>query len=166
MKNLSRPFVSIVLVASLLLSGVSVMAQGGTNDWSKVTALAGGSNLSVKLKNGKTLKGTLNSVSDNTLSLTVKNAPVEIKREDVRTVHEVIKKGSGGKGALIGSAVGAGAGAGLGAIGDASNDGDFTEGVDNVIIAGMAVAGAGIGAIAGYFVGRRGSKKVLVYEAK
>lgn len=165
MKNLSRPFVAIVLVATLLLSSVSALAQGGTNDWSKVTALAGGSNLSVKLKNGKTHKGTLNSVSDSTLSLNAKNGTVEIKREDVRTVHEVVKKGSGGKGALIGSAVGAGAGAGLGAIGDASNDGDFTEGVDNVIVAGMAVVGAGVGAIAGYFIGRRGNKRVLVYES-
>ena len=166
MKNLPRPFVTIALVASLLVSSVSVMAQGNTNDWSKVTAIAGGSNLSVKLKNGKTFKGTLNSASDSTLSLTVKNAPVEIKREDVASVHEVIKKGSGGKGALIGTAVGAGAAAGLGAIGDASNDDGFTEGIDNAIVAGMVVIGAGIGAIAGYFIGRRGSKRVLVYEAK
>ena len=125
MRNVPRPFVTLALVASLLLSSVSVMAQGGTNDWSKVTVLAAGSNLSVKLKNGKSHKGTLNSVSDSTLSLTVKNAPVEIKREDVRTVHEVIKKGSGAKGALIGTAVGAGAGAGLGAIGDAQNQDGF-----------------------------------------
>ena len=87
MKNFSRPFVSFALVASLLLSSVSVMAQGDMSDWSKVTALAGGSNLSVKQKNGKTHKGTLSSVSDSTLALTVNNGPVEIKREEVRTVH-------------------------------------------------------------------------------
>ena len=107
MNNLPRLLICLAIVASLMLSSVSVMAQG--DDWSKVTALASGSNLLVKLKNGKTHKGTLNSVSDSTLSLTVKNGPVEIKREDVRTVHEVIKKGSGAKGALIGTAVGAGA---------------------------------------------------------
>jgi hypothetical protein len=157
---------SLAIIAALLLSSVSVMAQGAMNDWSKVTALAGGSNLSIKLKNGKTHKGTLNSVSDSRLSLTVKNGPVEIKREDVRTVHEVIKKGSGKKGALIGSAVGAGAGAGLGAIGDAQNqDGFGGEKLDNAFVAGLTILGAGAGAIAGYFIGRRGSKKVLVYEA-
>ena len=152
MKNLSRPFVILAVVASLLLSSVSVMAQGGTNDWSKVTALAGGSNLSVKLKNGKTVKGTLGSASDSTLSVTSKNGPVEIKREDVRTVHEVIEKGSGSKGALIGAAVGAGAGAGLGAIGDAQNAGDGFGGekLDNAFVAGLAIVGAGVGAIAGY----------------
>ena len=168
MKNLSRPFVSFALVASLLLSSVSVMAQGDMSDWSKVTALAGGSNLSVKLKNGKTHKGTLSSASDSTLSLTTKNGPVEIKREEVRTVHEVIKKGSGGKGALIGTGVGAGAGLALGAIGDAQNAGDGFGGekLDNAFVAGLTIVGAGAGALVGYFIGRRGSKRVLVYEAK
>ena len=47
MKKASRPFVSLALVASLLLSSVSVMAQGEMNDWSKVTGLAGGNNLSI-----------------------------------------------------------------------------------------------------------------------
>ena len=165
MKNLPRPFVTLAIIASLLLSSVSVMAQGA-NDWSRVTALAGGSNLAVKLKNGKTHKGTLNSVSDSTLSLTVKNGPVEIKREDVRTIHEVVKKGSGAKGALIGSAVGAGAGAGLGAIGDSQSNGFGGEKLDNAFFAGLTIAGAGAGALVGYFVGKRRSKKVLVYEAQ
>jgi hypothetical protein len=30
----------------------------------------------------------------------------------------------------------------------------------------MAVLGAGVGALAGYFIGRSGSKRVLIYEAK
>ena len=163
MQNFPRLFVVIGLVATLLLSTITVAAQGQMNDWSRVAALAAGSNLQVKLKNGQTIKGTLSSVSDTALSLTVKNAPVEIKREEVQTVHEVVKKGRGGKGALIGSAVGAGAGAGLGVAAD-SND----EGLElrNSITAGMAVLGAGVGALAGYFIGRSGSKRVLIYEAK
>ena len=163
MQNFPRLFVVIGLVATLLLSTITVAAQGQMNDWSKVAALAAGSNLQVKLKNGKTIKGTLGSVTDSGLSLTASNAPVEIKREEVRTVHEVVKKGSGGKGALIGSAIGAGAGAGLGVAAD-SND----EGLElrNSITAGMAVLGAGVGALAGYFIGRSGSKRVLIYEAK
>lgn len=163
MQNFPRLFVVIGLVATLLLSTVTVAAQGQINDWSRVTALAGGSNLQVKLKNGKTIKGTLSSVTDTGLSLTVKNAPVEIKREEVQTVHEVVKKGGGGKGALIGSAVGAGAGLGLGVAGDLT---DNALEVHNGVVAGMAVLGAGVGALAGYFIGRSGSKRVLIYEAK
>ncbi|HXQ69777.1 MAG TPA: hypothetical protein VN844_04800 [Pyrinomonadaceae bacterium] len=164
MRNLPRLFVAIALVASLLFSAVSVAAQGQTNDWSKVTALSSGTKLSVKLKNGKTINGTLNSVSDSTLSLTVKNA-VDIKREDVRTVHEVVKKGSATKAALIGTGVGAGTGAAVGAIGDASNDDGF-ETLDSAATAGLAVVGAGVGALVGYLIGRSGSKRVLVYETK
>ena len=167
MPNLPRPFVTIVLAASLLLSSVSAMAQGQVNDWAKVSALSSGSDLAVKQKNGKTIKGTLSSVSDSALTLSARNGSVEIKRDDVRSVREVVKKGSGSKGALIGAAVGAGAGAALGAIGDAQNqDGFGGEKLDNAFVAGLAVVGAGVGAVAGYFIGRRGSKRVLVYEAK
>lgn len=164
MRNVPRPFVAIALVASLLFSGVSVAAQTPANDWSKVTALSSGTKLAVKLKNGKTINGTLSSVSDSTLSLTAKNA-IDIKREDVRTVHEVVKKGSANKAALIGTGVGAGAGAAVGAIGDSNNDDGF-EKLDSAATAGLAVVGAGVGALVGYFVGRSGSKRVLVYEAK
>lgn len=165
MRNLTRPFVAVVLLASLLLSAVGVAAQGQTNDWSKVTALSSGSNLSVKLKNGKTVNGTLSSVSDSTLSLTAKNAPLDIKREDVRAVHEVVKKSSAAKAALIGTGVGAGAGAAAGAISDSNNDDGF-ESLDSAATAGLAVVGAGVGALVGYLIGRSGNKKVLVYEAK
>ena len=165
MRNFSRPFVTFVVVASLLLSAVSVAAQGQTNDWSKVAALSSGSNLSVKLKTGKTVNGTLNSVTDSTISLTAKNAPVEIKRDDVRSVHEVVKKSSATKATLIGTGVGAGAGAATGAIVDSSNDNGF-EKLDSAATAVLAVAGAGVGALVGYFIGRSGNKRVLVYESK
>ena len=165
MRNLSRPFVVVVVVASLLLSAVSVAAQGQTNDWSKVAALSSGSNLSVKLKTGKTVNGTLNSVTDSTISLTAKNAPVDIKRDDVRSVHEVVKKSSATKAALIGTGVGAGAGAAAGAISDSNNDDGF-EKLDSAATAGLAVVGAGVGALVGYFIGRSGNKRVLVYESK
>ncbi|HEY0730682.1 MAG TPA: hypothetical protein VGD38_21530 [Pyrinomonadaceae bacterium] len=165
MGNLPRPFVTFAVVASLLLSAVSVAAQGQTNDWSKVAALSSGSNLSVKLKSGKTVNGTLSSVTDSTISLTAKNAPVDIKRDDVRSVHEVVKKSSATKAALIGTGVGAGAGAAAGAIGDSNNDDGF-EKLDSAATAVMAVAGAGVGALVGYFIGRSGNKRVLVYESK
>ena len=163
MRTQSRPFVTILLVSSFLLSTLSIAVQGQTNDWFKVTALSTGSNLAVKQKNGKTVKGTLSSVSDSALTLNAKSGAVEIKRDDVRTVHEVIKKGSGAKGALIGAAVGAGSGAALGVAADAT---DNALEVKNGITAGLAVVGAGVGALAGYFIGRSGSKRLLVYEAK
>lgn len=165
MRTLSRPLVAVVVVSSLLLSAVSVAAQAQTNDWSKVSALSSGSNVSVKLKNGKTVNGTLSSATDSTLSVTAKNAPVDIKRDDVRSVHEVVKKGSATKAALIGTGVGAGAGAAAGAITDSNNDNGL-EKLDSAATAVLAVAGAGVGALVGYFIGRTGNKRVLVYESK
>src|ERR1043165_5357446 len=94
MRTKPQPFSVLVVVAALLFSTLTVMAQQQMNNWSRVTALASGARLSVKLKTGKTLKGTLNSASDTGLSLQVKNSAVDVKREDVATVHEVVKKSS------------------------------------------------------------------------
>ena len=154
----------LLLLFSFFLSTVTVAAQSPNGNWSRLTSVAAGTKLSVKLKSGKTLNGTLNSISDTTMSLQVKNAPVEVKREDVRTVHELRNK-SAGKAVLIGAAIGAGAGTALGVIADSNDDDTFFE-VKNEVIAGMAVVGAGIGALAGFFVGRSGSKRVLLYESK
>lgn len=80
-----------ILLSSLLLSTVTVSAQTTTSDWSRVNAVATGSDLSVKLKNGKTINGRLNSVSDTTLSLTVKNAAQDLRREDIASVYTVTR---------------------------------------------------------------------------
>src|SRR4029077_14560818 len=108
---------------------LTVTVQGQTNDqmnnWSRVAAVSSGAKLSVKLKTGKTLNGTLRSASDSGLSLTVKNSQVEVKREEVATVHEVVKKSSATKATLIGTGVGAGVGAAAGGIASANDDSGF-----------------------------------------
>ena len=159
-----QPFAAFVLVVSLLLSPATVAAQDQTNSWSRVSSLAGGTKLSVKLKTGKTINGEFRTASDTTLSLTAKNAPLEVKRDEIATIHEVTKK-SAAKATLIGTGVGAGAGALAGAISDAANDDGF-EAFDDAAIGVIAVAGAGVGALVGFLVGRSGNKRVLVYEAR
>jgi small nuclear ribonucleoprotein (snRNP)-like protein len=169
MRNKPQPFSVLAVLAAFLFSTFTIAVQGQTNDqmnnWSRVTAVASGAKLSVKLKTGKTLNGTVRSVSETGLSLTVKNSAVDIKREEVATIHEVVKKSSAKKSTLIGTAVGAGAGAAAGGIADASDDSGF-EKIDHVATAALAIAGAGAGALVGYLVGRGGSKRVLLYEAK
>lgn len=165
MHNKLRQFATLVLLSSLLLSAVTIAAQDQKNDWSKVIAIAAGSKISVKLRNGKTLNGTLNSASDSGLSLTVKNATKEVKRDEVASIHQVVNKNSATKATLIGTGIGAGVGAATGAIG-ASNDDDGFDKIDSAATAGLTVVGAAVGALVGYFVGRSGNKRVLVYEAK
>ena len=165
MRSLPQPFAVLVVVATLLLATVTVMAQDQTNNWSRVTAVAAGTKLAVKLKNGKTVNGTFNNASDRTLSVMVKNSPMEIKRDDVATVHEVVKKSSATKATLIGTGVGAGVGAAAGGIATAKDDDGFDK-IDHVATAGLAVAGAGVGALVGYLIGRGGNQRVLLYESK
>ena len=165
--GLKGSWVCCVLVVSLLLPSGMLAAQNTaatTSNWSSVKAVATGSKLSVKLRNGKTVEGRLSSVSDDGLTLSIKNSAQDLKRQDVLSVYEFTKK-SATKATLIGMGVGAGAGAGIGAVAAATDDGDF-EIIDHTVTAGLTVIGAGLGAITGYLVGRGASKRVLVYESK
>lgn len=147
-----------VLVASLLLSPVA-SAQTAAHEWSALKSVASESKLSVKLKSGKTVEGKLTGVSDDALSLTVGGKPTDLKAVDVLRVYRV--GGSSGKtGALVGAAVGGGAGAAVGASGDEGFGPSKGQ-----MAAGLAVLGGGVGALAGYAIGKSRHKRVLVYEA-
>ena len=162
MLSRSRLTAVVFLMVTLFLSSIPVHAQTGTDDWSRVTALPSGTKLSIKLKSGKSVKGLLNNASDSGVFVNVKNNNQQIKKEDVQAVYRVSKK-SATTPTLVGTAIGAGAGAALGGIG-ASGD-DYFDSLDNAVIAGMTVIGAGIGAITGYLIGRSGRKKELVYQS-
>jgi small nuclear ribonucleoprotein (snRNP)-like protein len=160
----NHPFlrrVATLLAVSLVLS-VPLQAQTAANDWSRLNSVESDSKLSVQLKSGKSIEGRLVSVSDSTLSLKVKNKTQEIKREEVQTVHRVV-----GKSVLTPTLLGMGIGAGVGAaIGGIGADGSEFDKLDQAVVAGMAVIGAVIGTVAGYFIGRSRTKKILIYEAR
>lgn len=157
--------VVLALLCALLLSPATSLAQTGMNDWSRLNSIGSGTKLSVKLKDGKKMQGTLESVSDTSLALTVKNTRKEVRREDVASVHQLSKK-SVGKATLIGLGVGAGAGAVIGLAGDASSDSGGFETIDNVAAGAVTVIGAAAGALTGFVLGKTGNKKVLLYESK
>ena len=157
--------ISLALVAALLLSSAPVSAQlstAPTNDWSRLNAVTAGSKLSVKLKSGKTVDGKLSGVSDTALSLTVKDKPVDVKREDVLSVYQ-IKSKSVAKATLIGLGVGAGAGAAIGVAGRSKDD---LVNLNNPVTPGLTVLGAAAGALTGFLIGRSGGKRVLIYQAQ
>lgn len=161
----SKKLTLVLLLAAAMLLPSAASAQNSsaaTSEWSSLNTVASGSKVVVRTKDGKSFEGRLNDVTDASLSLSVKDKPVGLKREDVQSVYRV-GKGSGGKGALIGMAVGAGAGLAAGAAADSSSEG--LEGFDAALTAGLTVVGAGVGAGVGYLIGRRGGKRVLVYEA-
>ena len=164
MRIQTRQFATLViLLTSLLLSPVTLAAQTTNSDWSRLTSVTTGSKLSVKLRNGKKIDGTLSNVSDTALTLLVKNTSTEVKRDDIRTVH-TFNGNSATKATLIGLGLGAGAGAVAGAVADGNDDG--FEDLDNIATGVLAVLGAGVGALGGFLVGKSMKKRVLVYEAK
>src|SRR6267154_593709 len=158
----ARLMASLALLACILLPSLTLTAQGlkpaNVNDWSQLSTVVSGTSLSVKTKDGKTVEGKLNKISDTALSLTVKNKPADLKREDVQSICQLTKK-SATKSTMIGLAVGGGAGLGVGLAGR-SNDG--FEKIENAATAGFAVLGAAGGALAGYLIGRSGRKRVLI----
>jgi hypothetical protein len=160
----NRLAVSFALLGCLLFPSLTLTAQElkpAVGNWSQLSTVASGTRLSVKTKDGKTVEGKLSKISDTTVSLTVKNKPVDVKREDVQSIYQLTKK-SATKATLIGLAVGGGAGLGVGLAGR-SNDG-FTK-IENTATAAFAVLGAAGGAFAGYLIGRSGRKRVLIYQA-
>jgi hypothetical protein len=143
----------------------SVAAQQADSDWSRLNSIAAGSKLSAKLKDGKTMKGKLGHVSDTVLTLMVNNKSIDLNRDEISSVYQIINK-SAAKSTLIGLGIGAGSGALLGAVADASNNDGSFEKIDNVAAAGVTVIGAAAGAVTGFLIGRGSSKRVLIYEAK
>jgi len=162
MKIPTKQIAMMMVLVLFLLSPITLVAQTGTNDWSRLSAVTSGTKLSVKLKDGKKVEGKFSAVSDTSLSLTVKNAAKEIRREDIASVHQVSKKGAG-KATLIGLGVGAALGGGLAIAAETDDDG-FP--VKNSVSAGFVALTAGVGALAGYLIGRTGNKRVLLYESK
>jgi len=155
--------VGLALTTALLLSAHPLLAQTTTNDWSRVSSLESGTKLVVKLKSGKSVKGTFTNVSDSALTVDVNNSSQQLRREDVLSVHRLTKKSATAP-TLIGAGVGAGAGAAVGAAGS-SRDDSFDK-LDHAVTAGLTVIGAGVGAITGYLIGRSGNKRELIYAAR
>ena len=160
----SKKFTLVLLLAAALLlpSVASAQNSSASSDWAAMNTVTSGSKVVVKTKDGRSYEGRLSGVSDSALSLSVKDKPVELKREDVQSVYR-IGKNSATKATLIGMGVGAGAGAAIGAAADSSSEG--LEGFDAALTAGLTVVGAGVGALTGYLIGRGGRKRTLIYEA-
>jgi hypothetical protein len=155
----------LALTLTLFLSAIPLQAQGNSNDWSRLSSIESGSKVVVKLKNGTSHEGKLNSVSDSSISLTVKGRSQDVKREEVLTVHRVSRK-SAGKATLIGAGVGAGTGAIIGVAGGSrESDFDFDK-LDQAVTAGLTIIGAGVGAVTGFLIGRSRRKRELIYESR
>jgi len=150
----------------VLVHPSSSLAQAAPvpHEWSAVKAVPPGDELVVRLKCGQTMKGRLSVISDIHLTLARGNRGFDIDRQDVRQIHRVVPK-SAARPTLIGAGAGAAIGTAGIAIAAAADDTGGSEGELAAAVIGVAILGAGIGALVGLAFGSR-QKKVLIYEAR
>lgn len=157
--------VALALAFLILLTHPSVsLAQGAPvpREWSVVKAVPPGDEVVVKLKDGRTIKGRLRIISDLHLTLTRGKKSFDLDRQDVRQIHRIVPK-SAAKPTLLGAGTGAAIGAAGIAVAAAADDTGGTDGELAAAVIGVAVLGAGIGALVGLAFGSR-QKKVLIYQ--
>jgi hypothetical protein len=151
-----------VLLAMTLVYSPLARAQqpAGSSDWGSVQALPPGDDLIVKLKDGRSMEGKLNSVTDTELSLTRNNKSETFGRDRIFQIYGRKRKAEKGKYAAIGAGIGAGAGLGIGL---AKNSPPVDDGEIYPIV-GVSL-GAGIGAIGGFLFGQAKRKRIMIYQA-
>jgi hypothetical protein len=162
-----RGMTAFGLTFLLLLPHPSVsLAQGApaSREWSVVKTIPPGDELTVKLKNGQTIKGRLKVVSDIHLTLARGEKTFDIDHQDVRRIHRVVPKSAAGP-TLVGAGVGAAIGTAGIAVAAAADDAGGDDAELAAAIIGVALIGAGIGALVGLAFGSR-QKKVLIYESR
>jgi hypothetical protein len=168
-------------LAALLTISLTAAAQTDPA-WDAVKAMPYGEPLTVKLKGGTTVDGTMISATDTNLKMyKTEESPTsgivyediaDIKKEDILNVYRIEKK-SGKKWTFIGAAVGAvagvAAGAALSSLGSNCRDSFFNDACGRAKTGFMAlgtVGGATTGAAVGHLIGRKRLKRVLIYKSK
>jgi hypothetical protein len=163
--NMPSKTIALVLAFLMLLTHPCVsLAQSAPvpREWSVVKAVPPGDELVVKLKDGQTIKGRLRAISDVHLTLARGKKSFDLHRQEVRQIHRIVPK-SAAKATLIGAGTGAAIGAGGIAVAAAADESGGDDGEVAAAILGVAILGAGIGALVGLVFGSR-QKKVLIYE--
>lgn len=152
-----------ILVVVLLAQQTLVIAQttsGPSADgWNEVKTLQTGDELTVKLGDGRSIKGKLIFVRDAELVVKDGKGDNVLSRESISQVYLHAPKSR--KKAM---AIGATVGGGLAVVGAASAEGvgDLSQPAATIL---SGVAYAGIGALVGWAIGG-GKKRVLIYQAQ
>jgi hypothetical protein len=152
-----------LFVSLILTTAPSSFAQTAPNDWSAVQKLAAGTDLFIKLANGKIFNGSLITANDNEIHLSVKGNRSALSKNNIETIYLAVPK-SKKTGKIIGAVTGFLVGA---AAGGAVNRNAVYESDYNYSAAVLLTVASGVG---GYFIGGlfgKGKKRgALIYKAK
>ena len=153
---------SLLLAATLIYTPLTIAQQPLVpGDWSAVQDVPPGDELLIQLKDGKSVKGKVTSVTSDELSLIRKNQSETIRRDSISQIYHLKRKAEKGKYAAIGAGIGAGVGLGIGL---AKNSPPVDDG--EIYPIGGSILGAGIGALGGFLFGQAKRKRVLIYQAR
>jgi hypothetical protein len=155
---------SSLLVLSLLANPMTLSgqtpAQGVAGKWETVKLVPVGSELVVKLKDGKTVKARHAGTTDTTVTVSRNRSLMDIQRSAIHQVSIRVKTDKD-KAQAIGAGVGA-ATLSLTSLGGLTEVESGGEAV--LFLISVALIGAAIGYVIGSLVGRA-RKTVLIYEA-
>ena len=139
-------------VVSLWMTAFALSAMAGqplpAGDWSSVSGLAPGSEMRIFLSDGRTLRGSLEAATSDSLTINVSKGQEVHQRQDIRRV-QLKRQGRRGRNTLVGLAIGAGAGAAVGAVEDATSPNNAFVLVPHSGVMLFASAGAIIGTVVG-----------------
>ncbi len=150
----------VILVAQQSIIFAQKTSDPSIGTWSDVQALQAGNELTIKLKDGKSINGRLRSVSDSGLSVSGGKGDTVVDREDLYRIYRQVPK-THDRAMAIGAAIGGGLGVASGVF-SSDGAGDLSQPASIVLIGAVF---AGVGALIGWAV-NGGKKRVLVYQAK
>jgi hypothetical protein len=143
------------LAAALVLMTAALAAE--TNNWNAVKALVPDTN--VRITSGaRVVNGKVVRITDETVVMASGSGQEMFTRDEVSLVSAK-KPGHRKRNALIGLASGAGAGLIIG-VAARNGSGGLGPNLDNVVTAGMTVAGALVGSIVGVLIPTGGWREV------
>ena len=151
---------SLVVTLVVATAAPLALAQQARGDWTAVQSLPADADVSIKLKDGKKIRGEFLSATDNQVTITRKGKGESYAKDTIAQVERLERKAQKGKYALIGAGIGAATGTGIGAAKASSTSDDGYV----YTIAGLAM-GTGFGALGGFVFGQAKRKHVLIYQA-
>jgi hypothetical protein len=154
--------IAAVLTVSVMVSTMSpaAFAQQARGEWGNVQSVTVAEDLSIKLKDGKKIRGEFSSANESELTIIRKGKQQVVARDSIAQIHRLERKAEKAKYAAIGAAIGAGAGA---AIGGAKASSASDDGYVYTFIG--VIFGTGFGALGGFLFGAGKRKHVLIYQA-
>ena len=161
-----KRFIAFYLLTAVLLLSVQVCpARDSPNDWNSIGNYLD-SEIAVKTNSGTTF-GILRSAGDNEIKIQTAERTASLYTHTIFSRGEVkqvwtAKLGSGERRTLKGALTGAGFGAGIGLVTAATEKEDGQAGVAVPV---LALSGAAIGGVIGFFLKSKHRKRKLIYSS-